>query len=169
MHARPTHAEAMMARERHIEPTHMQMQHEHAARGNRELFASVNHGHPAIAATARPGEFHGRGTVAARPEGAPYRGGENRGVPRPENSGRNVQRPISRQDAYSNRGGQQMRGNPRQETRMRNDSAPHSSAPMSRGPVSRGPSPENNRPPHESAPRGERAPQHGNGQEHRPH
>jgi hypothetical protein len=179
IHARPTHAEAMMARERHIEPTHIQMQHEHAARSNRELFASVNHGHPAIAATARPGEFHGRGTVAARPEGAPYRGGENRGVPRPDNSARNVQRPpMSRPDIRSNRGPEQMRSNPRQETRMRNDSAPHSGAPMSRGPVSRepmyrgpvsrGPSPENNRP-HESAPHGENSSHGGNGQEHRPH
>ena len=145
----------------------MQMQHEHAARSNRELFASVNHGRPAIAATARPGEFHGRGTVGARPEGAPYRGGENRGVPRPDNSARNVQRPpMSHQDIHGSRGADQMRGNPRQETRMRNDSAAHSGAPVARGPISRGP--ENNRS-HESAPRGERAPQHGNGQEHRPH
>ena len=44
----------------------MQSQHEHAASSNRAFLASVNHGRPTIAATARPGEFNGRGVVAAR-------------------------------------------------------------------------------------------------------
>ena len=34
---------------------------------NRAMFASVNHGAPAIAATSRPGEFSGAGVVAAHP------------------------------------------------------------------------------------------------------
>jgi hypothetical protein len=50
----------------HIAPTSMQTQHEHAASTNRALLASENHGRPAIAATAKPGEFAGHGVVAAR-------------------------------------------------------------------------------------------------------
>src|SRR5208282_3418652 len=37
------------------------------------LFASENHGRPAVAATAKPGEFSGRGVVTAKAAGAPYR------------------------------------------------------------------------------------------------
>ena len=33
---------------------------------SRALLASENHGHPAIAATSKPGEFTGKGVVAAR-------------------------------------------------------------------------------------------------------
>jgi WXXGXW repeat (2 copies) len=63
---RPSHEQERFMHERHFEATHMQIEHEHGARGNRELLASVNHGRPAIAATARPGEFRGRNVVAAR-------------------------------------------------------------------------------------------------------
>ena len=44
----------------------MQAQHEHAASSNRAMLDSENHGRPMVAATARPGEFSGRGVVAAR-------------------------------------------------------------------------------------------------------
>jgi hypothetical protein len=64
--ARPTSAEMAAEHEHHIAPTSMQTQHEHAASTNRALLASENHGRPAIAATARPGEFTGHGVVAAR-------------------------------------------------------------------------------------------------------
>jgi len=70
--ARPTPAEEMAAREPHQQPVAAQVQHEHAASQNRALFASNNHGAPAVAATARPGEFSGRGVVAAKAAGAPY-------------------------------------------------------------------------------------------------
>jgi len=63
--ARPTPAEETAAREQHIAPTGLQTQHEHAAASNRALLASANHGRPPIAATAKPGEFSGRGVVAA--------------------------------------------------------------------------------------------------------
>jgi WXXGXW repeat (2 copies) len=63
---RPSHEQERFMHERHFEATHMQIEHEHGARANRELLASVNHGRPAIAATARPGEFRGRNVVAAR-------------------------------------------------------------------------------------------------------
>jgi hypothetical protein len=63
--ARPTAAEEAAAREHHVQPTSAQMQHEHAASTNRAQLASVNHGRPAVAASARPGEFSGKGAVAA--------------------------------------------------------------------------------------------------------
>src|ERR1700751_2368430 len=48
------------------------MQHEHAAARNRQNFAAENHGRPAIAATARPGDFSGHSAVAARSAGGEY-------------------------------------------------------------------------------------------------
>jgi hypothetical protein len=54
-----------MARERHMDATAEQSRHFQAAGSNRELRASENHGNPVIAATARPGQFRGRGVVAA--------------------------------------------------------------------------------------------------------
>ncbi len=69
--ARPTAREEAYARQPHTAPVAAQVQQEHAASQNRALFASENHGAPAVAATARPGEFSGHGVVAAR-AGAPY-------------------------------------------------------------------------------------------------
>jgi hypothetical protein len=70
--ARPTPVEEAAAREPHQAPIAAQVQQEHAASQNRALFASENHGAPAVAATARPGEFSGRDVVAAKAAGAPY-------------------------------------------------------------------------------------------------
>jgi WXXGXW repeat (2 copies) len=70
--SRPTAAEEAVAREPHQAPLAAQTQHEHAASQNRALFASENHGAPAVAATARPGEFSGHNVVAAKAAGAPY-------------------------------------------------------------------------------------------------
>ncbi len=58
--ARPTAEEERYAHEPHTEALAVQREHEHSASQNRALFASENHGRPAIAATARPGEFSGR-------------------------------------------------------------------------------------------------------------
>src|SRR5271155_4598055 len=63
--AQPTAAERAAENEHHIAPTAMQTQHEHSASTNHALLASVNHGKPAIAATAKPGQFTGHGVVAA--------------------------------------------------------------------------------------------------------
>jgi hypothetical protein len=82
--ARPTQAEESASRERHSQPTTSQTQHAQAAKGNHALLASVNHGRPAIAATAKPAEFGGRGVVAARQAGAPYKAAENHAAARPE-------------------------------------------------------------------------------------
>ena len=65
--AQPTAAERFAERERHTPATSLQTQHEQMARSDRGLLASENHGHPSVAATAKPGAFHGAGVVAARP------------------------------------------------------------------------------------------------------
>ena len=69
--ARPTAQQQDFARQRHIAPVAAQSRQMQAARGNRDLRASVNHGKPPIAATARPGEFKGK-VVKAEAAGAPY-------------------------------------------------------------------------------------------------
>jgi hypothetical protein len=69
---RPTAAEESAAREPHQAALSTQAQHEHAAAQNKAMFASANHGAPAVAATARPGEFSGHNVVAAKAAGAPY-------------------------------------------------------------------------------------------------
>ncbi|MGA9392648.1 MAG: hypothetical protein WBV69_19625 [Candidatus Sulfotelmatobacter sp.] len=70
--ARPTAQQEAFAHERHVPPVTAQVQQAHAASQNRALFASENHGRPAIAATARPGEFSGHGVVTARAAGGAY-------------------------------------------------------------------------------------------------
>jgi hypothetical protein len=70
--ARPTPQEMAAEREPHRAALATQMQHEQTASRNRQLFASENHGRPAIAATGRPGEFRGHDVMAARAAGAPY-------------------------------------------------------------------------------------------------
>jgi hypothetical protein len=67
---RPTPEEEAVAHEQHVAAIPAQLQHERTAGANKELLASENHGRPAIAATAKPGEFSGKGVVAAR-EAAP--------------------------------------------------------------------------------------------------
>ncbi len=64
--ARPTPQEQAATQEHHIAPAPAQVQQQHLASTNRALLANENHGRPAIAATAKPGEFTGKGVVAAR-------------------------------------------------------------------------------------------------------
>ena len=71
--ARPTAREQAMGQQRHIPPVAAQTQHVQAARSNPQMRAEANQGKPPVAATSRPGEFSGRGVVAAKAEGAPYR------------------------------------------------------------------------------------------------
>jgi hypothetical protein len=56
--ARPTHEQEAAANQRHIPAVAAQTDHEQAARANPEQRAGVNHGKPAIAATAKPGDFN---------------------------------------------------------------------------------------------------------------
>lgn len=69
--ARPTPGELAAARDRHIEATALQRQHDTAARNDRAQFASANHGMPGVAATGRAGDFRGAGVVRATRAGGP--------------------------------------------------------------------------------------------------
>ncbi len=91
VNARPTREQERAAHERHLPPVQSQVQHLQAARGNRELRASSNHGRPPIAATARPAQFSGREVMPAREAGGAYNPPANRGrsaQPRGEGGGR---------------------------------------------------------------------------------
>jgi hypothetical protein len=70
--ARPTPQEEVAEHEQHTAPLAAQTEHEHLASQNRQNFASENHGRPAIAATARAGDFSSRSAVPARAAGAEY-------------------------------------------------------------------------------------------------
>jgi hypothetical protein len=79
VHAQPTQADRIAERDHHVEPTHLQAEHIQAAAGNKDLRASENHGHPAIAAVAHPAQFSGPGVSAAHGAQAPAeRPGEQR-------------------------------------------------------------------------------------------
>ena len=70
--ARPTAEEERYSHEQHMAPLASQTEHEHMAMQNRDNFANVNHGRPAIAATARAGDFSGRSAIPARSAGGEY-------------------------------------------------------------------------------------------------
>ena len=81
--AQPAAQEQAAAHEQHVAATPAQSQHQETASTNKALLASENHGQPAIAATAKPGEFSGKGVVAAReikPTGAGTPGTKPSGV-----------------------------------------------------------------------------------------
>jgi hypothetical protein len=65
--ARPTPAQIAAAREPHVPPTAAQTNHAQLAAKDPSLALNTNHGHPAIAATARPAVFNGPGVIAAKP------------------------------------------------------------------------------------------------------
>jgi len=70
--ARPTQQEQAAEHEHHTAALAEQTQHEHLASQNRQNFASENHGRPAIAATAKAGDFSSRSAVSARSAGGEY-------------------------------------------------------------------------------------------------
>ena len=70
--AHATAQEESYARESHTAPLASQTEHEHLASQNRQNFASENHGRPAVAATARPGDFSSHSAVSARSAGGEY-------------------------------------------------------------------------------------------------
>ena len=92
--ARPTPAEEVAQRERHFPPTQVQAHHLQSASTKRQLYESANHGKPPIAATARPAEFKGHGTVAARAAARAYVPPSARTVARPVASN-TVSRPVT--------------------------------------------------------------------------
>jgi hypothetical protein len=64
--AQPTPQEQAAAHDPHVAATPAQTQQQKVASTDKTLFASQNHGQPAIAATAKPGVFTGKGVVAAK-------------------------------------------------------------------------------------------------------
>src|SRR5450631_2367477 len=70
--AQPTAQEQAAEHEQHTAPLAAQTQHETLAAQNKQNFASENHGRPAIAATAKPGDFSSRSAVPARAAGGEY-------------------------------------------------------------------------------------------------
>ena len=69
VNSRPSPEQMAVARERHIAATPMQTRNMDAARSDPSFREAENHGRPAVAAVARPGEFHGEGVVAPREAG----------------------------------------------------------------------------------------------------
>src|ERR1700733_10803474 len=76
---RPTAQEETYSHEQHTAATSVQTQHREEAAKDRSQYASVNHGKPAVAATAKPGEFKGVGVVPAK-AAAPYKGATGKGA-----------------------------------------------------------------------------------------
>ncbi len=70
--ARPTPQEEAAEHEQHTAPLPAQTQHEQLASQNHENFASENHGRPAIAATAKAGDFSSHSAIPARAAGGEY-------------------------------------------------------------------------------------------------
>jgi hypothetical protein len=75
----PTRREREYEHERHFERTAMQERHDTDARRDRSFHYSNNHGRPPVAATSRPGEFHGRNRFDARPDRRDFRPREDYG------------------------------------------------------------------------------------------
>jgi hypothetical protein len=69
--AEPSAAERQAQAFPHTPPTAAQTHQVEVARADRNQFASVNHGAPPVAATARPGEFTGAGVTRATAAGGP--------------------------------------------------------------------------------------------------
>src|SRR6266481_6670557 len=97
--ASPRSREMEAVRQHHISMTSEQTQHQQAASSNRTLLASVNHGRPDIAATPRPGEFHGRSAAETGRHGSSNRPFENQKEAshpgRPPENGRAIEnRPL---------------------------------------------------------------------------
>jgi hypothetical protein len=76
--ARPSPEQEEMAQQHHVAPQPAQVRHLQMARANPQLRAEVNHGKPAVAATARPAEFTGSHVVAARAAGGAYQAPERK-------------------------------------------------------------------------------------------
>jgi hypothetical protein len=67
--AKPTNEELLAEKEQHVRATKPQVDQARAAGMRGEQFVSTNRGKPAIAATARLGEFKGKGVIPAKAAG----------------------------------------------------------------------------------------------------
>ena len=110
----------------------MQRDHERGAGHNREFLASENHGRPALAATSRPGEFHGPRMVPTREDRGPHGRPENHPVARPVGNGHN-DRPMPREEMHGNRGPQPDYNAHRNEAPRPGNSRPENAGPRDNG------------------------------------
>jgi WXXGXW repeat (2 copies) len=94
--ARATAEQEAAAHDRHVAPVAAQTQHEQQAHADPQQRASENHGKPAVAATAKPGDFKDH-PVAAREAGGTYTPPANRGgsAARAENNAARPSTPAS--------------------------------------------------------------------------
>ena len=120
--ARPTPQEEQYAHEQHMPALAAQTQQEHLAGQNRNNFANVNHGRPAIAATARAGDFSDRSAIPARTAGGEYHAptmspreavaSNHGGATSRSNDGfRSFTPPSHNNESENSRGGNQSRAN----------------------------------------------------------
>jgi WXXGXW repeat (2 copies) len=86
---RPRPEEQAAAQQRHIAAVSAQVQHQQAARSDKQQRASINHGAPAVAATPKPGAFKESGVVRTREAGGPYNP-----TPRPGSGNNNTSKPV---------------------------------------------------------------------------
>lgn len=93
----PTPQEITYSHEQHTPPVAAQQEHIQMARQNPAMRASVNHGVPTIAATARPASFSGAGVVAAH--NAPASAAEL--APHPASHGQPAQNPGLRSSGFA--------------------------------------------------------------------
>jgi WXXGXW repeat (2 copies) len=140
--ARPTPEEAQYAHEQHMAPLAAQTQQQHMAMQNRDNFANVNHGRPAVAATARPGDFSAHSAIGARSAGGEYRAPamsprEARAsapASRPNEAARSNEgfrpfTPPAKNNGGNTRPENQNRGNESRPQSHQNASEPHKSSP----------------------------------------
>ncbi len=92
--ARPTPQQLAVTNRPRLQPTALQMQHRQMAATTPALRASINHGAPAIAATAQPGVLRGPGVIAAARPGAPYHPGNSFARPN-QSQPRQAQQPMT--------------------------------------------------------------------------
>jgi hypothetical protein len=113
--ARPTQEEQAAAHEQHVAAPPSQLQHERTASENKALLASENHGTPTIAATAKPGEFAGKGVVAAKETSTtvlPSTGAKNPGGTNPTGAKTFDERGMGTGPSGTNPGGAKSATNP---------------------------------------------------------
>jgi hypothetical protein len=99
--ARPTPRDQQVAQARHVPPAPAQVQNRQAARSNPQLRASTNQGKPAVAATAKPGDFTSHAVAAKSAGGTPWHPPAN---PRQAAKAHNVQSGGNTRDPNSRSG-----------------------------------------------------------------
>jgi hypothetical protein len=112
---RPTQEEQAAAHDQHVAAVPSQLQHERTASENKAMLASENHGTPTIAATTKPGEFSGKGVVAAKETSTtalPSAGAKNPGGTNPTGAKTFDERGVGTGLSGTNPGGAKSATNP---------------------------------------------------------